>query len=127
MTGADVRTCVVKRSMDGRDLLQGLDVIRSVMVDAYLLQNETRVAVMLDEVGICGLKWISNDPCHRFIYMLRTTRQSPPSLSLLLTTAKVATRCQFERELESPMSYLFPDRTIDVSHRLPPGRTSIVC
>jgi len=49
MTGADVRTRVVKRSKDGRDLLQGMDVIQGVMVDGFLLQNETRAVIMLDE------------------------------------------------------------------------------
>jgi hypothetical protein len=49
MTGADVRTRVVKRSKDGRDLLQGLDVIQGVMLDGFLLQNETRAVIMLDE------------------------------------------------------------------------------
>ena len=49
MTGADVHSRAVKRSKDGSDLLQGLDVIQGVMLDAFLLQNETRAVVMLDE------------------------------------------------------------------------------
>ena len=49
MTGADVRSQVVKRSRDGRVLLQGLDVIPGAMLDAFMLHNETRAVVMLDE------------------------------------------------------------------------------
>jgi hypothetical protein len=49
MTSADVCIHVVKQSKDGRDLLQGSGIIHSVMVDSYLLQNEARAMVMLDE------------------------------------------------------------------------------
>jgi hypothetical protein len=83
MTGADVRTRVVKRSKDGRDLLQGLDVIQGVMVDGFLLQNETRAVMMLDEflqvsVAYAAVSLEGNDRCfpRRFIYTPRMTRQS---------------------------------------------------
>ena len=49
MTGADVRSHVVKRSRDGREMLEGLDVIPGVMLDAFMLQNETRAVVLIDE------------------------------------------------------------------------------
>ena len=49
MTGADVRSQVVKRSRDGGELLQGVDAIPGAMLDAFMLHNETRAVVMLDE------------------------------------------------------------------------------
>ena len=49
MTGADVRSHVVKQSRDGRALLQGLDDIPGAMLDAFMLHNETRAVVKLDE------------------------------------------------------------------------------
>ncbi|KAK2462583.1 hypothetical protein APHAL10511_005401 [Amanita phalloides] len=49
MTGKDVRTQVIKPAKDGRDRLEGLDVIQGPMLDAFLLQNETRALVMFDE------------------------------------------------------------------------------
>ena len=49
MTGADAQNREVKLSGDVYDLLQGADVIQGPMVEGFLLQNETRVLVMLDE------------------------------------------------------------------------------
>ncbi|KAF8325526.1 hypothetical protein F5887DRAFT_1065329 [Amanita rubescens] len=82
MTGADVRTRVVKRSKDGRDLLQGMDVIQGVMVDGFLLQNETRAVIMLDEFLQVYL-YPEND-----VTMSMFARVAP-SLSLPLTTSVV--------------------------------------
>ena len=47
--GSDGPANRVKRSKDGRNLLQDLDDIQCVMVDGFLLRNETRAVMMLDE------------------------------------------------------------------------------
>jgi hypothetical protein len=49
MTGADVRSNVVKRSRDGREMLEGVDAIPGALLDVFMLQNETGAVVMLDE------------------------------------------------------------------------------
>ncbi|KAF8678535.1 hypothetical protein AX14_004695 [Amanita brunnescens Koide BX004] len=107
MTGADVHSRAVKRSKDGSDLLQGLDVIQGVMLDAFLLQNETRAVVMLDEFLQVYL-YPENDETQSMFARVA------PSLSLPLTTSI------FDQEGGKPVKKVVGhslELNTDLSHR----------